>query len=119
MSGEEEDKEDEQKVARENTESGKGRRGSSRVATGDGAPVSVERRRSRTLRVVASVARGGRAFAGTGWHAADIVCEFTATTFKFGLKSEPALRIPEKSSYAKVLNRTIRFGRWRTIAKSD
>jgi predicted nucleic acid-binding protein len=32
-----------------------------------------------------------------GTRAKDIVCEFTATTFKFGLKSEPALRIPEKS----------------------
>ena len=32
-----------------------------------------------------------------GTRAKDIVCEFTATTFKFGLKSELALRIPEKS----------------------
>ena len=32
-----------------------------------------------------------------GTKAKDIVCEFTATTFKFGLKFEPELRIPEKS----------------------
>ena len=84
--------------SREYRESGKGRRGSSRVATRDGAPVSVERRRSRTLRVVANVARGGRRLpVPVGTRAKDIVCEFTATTFKFGLKSEPALRIPEKS----------------------
>ena len=38
-----------------------------------------------------------------GTRAKDIVCEFTATTFKFGLKSEPQLRIPEKSKLCEAI----------------
>ena len=44
-----------------------------------------------------------------GTRAKDIVCEFTATTFKFGLKSEPALRIPEKSKLCESIKQDDSF----------
>lgn len=99
MNDEEEDKEDEQKVARENTEKvEKEEEDPHALQPGTVHPSPLNGGEaehyvwSQTLQEV-----DVRLPVPVGTRAKDIVCEFTATTFKFGLKSEPALRIPEKS----------------------
>ncbi|CAL6270694.1 unnamed protein product [Bathycoccus prasinos] len=99
INDEEEDKDEQQKVARENTE---------KVEKEEEDPHALQ-----PGTVHPSPLNGGEAEhyvwsqtlqemdvrlpVPVGTRAKDIVCEFTATTFKFGLKSERALRIPEKS----------------------
>ena len=99
MNDEEEDKEDEEKVARENTEKvEKEEEDPHALQPGTVHPSPLNGGEaehyvwSQTLQEV-----DVRLPVPVGTRAKDIVCEFTATTFKFGLKSEPALRIPEKS----------------------
>ena len=100
MNDEEEDKEEEQqKVARENTEKVEKKEEDPHAlqpGTVHPSPLNGGEAEhyvwSQTLQEV-----DVRLPVPVGTRAKDIVCEFTATTFKFGLKSEPALRIPEKS----------------------
>ena len=99
MNDEEEDKDEQQKVARENTEKvEKEEEDPHALQPGTVHPSPLNGGEaehyvwSQTLQEV-----DVRLPVPVGTRAKDIVCEFTATTFKFGLKSEPALRIPEKS----------------------
>lgn len=96
---EEEEKDEQQKVARENTEKvEKEEEDPHALQPGTVHPSPLNGGEaehyvwSQTLQEV-----DVRLPVPVGTRAKDIVCEFTATTFKFGLKSEPALRIPEKS----------------------
>jgi len=99
MNDEEEDKDEQQKVARENTEKvEKEEEDPHALQPGTVHPSPLNGGEaehyvwSQTLQEV-----DVRLPVPVGTRAKDIVCEFTATTFKFGLKSERALRIPEKS----------------------
>ncbi|CAL6270554.1 unnamed protein product [Bathycoccus prasinos] len=99
INDEEEDKDEQQKVARENTEKvEKEEEDPHALQPGTVHPSPLNGGEaehyvwSQTLQEV-----DVRLPVPVGTRAKDIVCEFTATTFKFGLKSERALRIPEKS----------------------
>jgi len=99
INDEEEDKDEQQKVARENTEKvEKEEEDPHALQPGTVHPSPLNGGEaehyvwSQTLQEV-----DVRLPVPVGTRAKDIVCEFTATTFKFGLKSELALRIPEKS----------------------
>ncbi|CAL6270555.1 unnamed protein product [Bathycoccus prasinos] len=99
INDEEEDKDEQQKVARENTEKVEKEEEDPHAfqpGTVHPSPLNGGEAEhyvwSQTLQEV-----DVRLPVPVGTRAKDIVCEFTATTFKFGLKSERALRIPEKS----------------------